>query len=368
MDSKTKFMLYALQIANKGLYKTYKNPLVGSVIVHNNKIIGEGFHQKFGGNHAEVNAINSVKDKSLLKKSTIYITLEPCSHYGKTPPCTDIIIKSGIKNVIIAQKDTNPIVKGKSLKILKQHGIKVEVGILKEKAYLLNRFYNYFHSHKKPFICVKFSSTLNGKGTFIKNTRTKITSDDSLQDLYLERKNYQAILIGIGTALIDDPILTVRDKNFLYPPIRIIIDKNFNINPSLNIIKDKSAPTWIFTCCKLSINQKKLFNYDHISIFYKEVWNPNNILEKLYELGVQSLFIEGGSNIISNFLLTECVNEFLIYLAPLIFFNKDTSIIKDCLNINNKYIYLPKMIIKQLSQDIKIKATPIYKEKKCLQE
>ena len=227
MNIHEKYIKRCIELAKNGLGATYPNPLVGSVIVYKNKIIGEGWHQKAGAPHAEVNAINSVKDESLLNKSTIYVSLEPCSHFGKTPPCSDLIIAKGIKKVIIGTVDPFAEVAGRGIKKLMEAGCEVQVGILEKECQDLNKRFFTFHQKKRPYIILKWAQTTDG---FIapkvqeKREPVWITNQYSKQLVHKWRSEEQAILVGTNTAIADNPKLNTRlwnGKN----PVRVVIDK-----------------------------------------------------------------------------------------------------------------------------------------------
>src|SRR5690554_4060960 len=287
------YMRRALFLAEKGKYSVSPNPRVGAVIVHDNKIIGEGYHRKYGEAHAEVNAINSVKDKSLLAQSTLYVTLEPCSHQGKTPACTDLIIKHQIPNVVIACQDSYEKVNGRGIKALEAKGVKVKLGILQEEALQFNKRFFTFYQKKRPYIILKWAETSDGfigRGIEDPNKADSwITSAASKQLVHLWRAEEDSILVGKGTALIDNPSLTCRKvegKN----PIRIAIDKNKAIPTSFKIL-NQDAPTLIFN----ALTDEKKENLHFIKIDFntrEEV--IHSILNILYQKKVQSLIVEGG--------------------------------------------------------------------------
>ena len=276
-----------IQIAKNGLGSTRPNPMVGSVIVHNNKIIGEGFTSAYGGNHAEVNAINSVKDKSLLSEATIYVTLEPCSHYGKTPPCSDLIIEHNISNIVIGTIDTHSKVAGKGIKKLINAGRNVIVGILEDECKTHHKRFFTFHNKKRPYIILKWAETANGfiapktkneaKPVWISNTISR-------QLVHKWRAEEQAILVGTNTVLQDNPSLTVRDWTG-QNPIRIVIDKIEKLSKDLNVFNNEAET--------IIISEK---NTD----FSKNI--ASQICEILYQNEINSVIIEGGSKTLQTFI------------------------------------------------------------------
>ena len=302
-----KYIQRCIDIAHNGLGTTYPNPLVGSVIVHNDIIIGEGWHKESGQPHAEINAINSVKDTSLLQDSEIYISLEPCSHYGKTPPCAQKIAELKFKKVIVGSLDPSEKVNGKGIEIIKNAGIEIVTRVLEKECKELNRRFTTFHQEKRPYIILKWAETLNKKmdnGTN-RNTPFWISNKYSLQKTHLLRSQEQAILVGKNTALIDNPYLTCRNikgKN----PIRVLIDKNLDIPASYHIFNEE-APTLIF-------NEKKQIQKDHLK--YIQIDFSKNIIpqitKNLYINKIQSIIIEGGRKTLQDFIDLNLWDEAII--------------------------------------------------------
>ncbi|MFD1096550.1 bifunctional diaminohydroxyphosphoribosylaminopyrimidine deaminase/5-amino-6-(5-phosphoribosylamino)uracil reductase RibD [Salegentibacter chungangensis] len=294
-----KYIKRCIQLARNGLGTTYPNPMVGSVIVHKNKIIGEGWHYKAGEAHAEVNAINSVEDASLLKDATIYVSLEPCSHYGKTPPCSDLIIARGIKKVVIGTVDPFAEVAGRGIKKLMDAGCKIAVGILEEECRELNKRFFTFHQKKRPYIILKWAET---EDAFIapekqdKREPVWITNPYSKQLVHKWRAEEQAILVGTNTAVADNPKLNTRlweGPN----PVRIVIDRNHRILKD-SAVFDGSIKT-IVICEEPGLNNSENLKFERID-FSKNV--PEQICEILYKYELQSVIIEGGSQSIQGFI------------------------------------------------------------------
>jgi diaminohydroxyphosphoribosylaminopyrimidine deaminase/5-amino-6-(5-phosphoribosylamino)uracil reductase len=304
-------MTRCLELAKKGLGTTYPNPLVGSVIVYNNKIIGAGWHYKAGQPHAEVHAINSVTDTTLLKKATLYVSLEPCSHFGKTPPCANLIIQKGIKKVIIGSKDPNPKVSGSGIKMLTDAGCEVVFGVLENECIAVNKRFFTYHQKKRPYIILKWAKTIDG---FIapkskpKKTPVWITHAFSRQLVHKWRSEEQAILVGTNTALEDNPSLTVRDWNG-NNPLRCVIDKDLKI-PQNHAIFNNQSKTLVFT-------QKDKEDTPFIS--YKKIYfdKPTSIVTQicdiLYKLSVQAIIIEGGSYTLQTFINENLWDEARIF-------------------------------------------------------
>jgi diaminohydroxyphosphoribosylaminopyrimidine deaminase/5-amino-6-(5-phosphoribosylamino)uracil reductase len=296
-----KYIRCCIELAKNGFGTTYPNPMVGSVVVYEDKIIGEGWHQIAGGPHAEVNAIRSVKDKSLLKKATIYVSLEPCSHYGKTPPCCDLIIENGIPNVVVGTVDPHEKVAGKGIKRILATGATVVTGILEAECNVLNKRFFTFHQKKRPYIILKWAESEDG---FIapdpqdRESRKPvwITNIYSRQLVHKWRSEENAILVGTTTVAADNPKLNVRDWSG-NNPVRIIIDQ-YNRIPKESFVLDDSVPTLIFTKSETGLSTENTtfeiidFNQDIIP----------QILQVLYQRQIQSVIIEGGQRTLQSFI------------------------------------------------------------------
>jgi len=300
------FMEKCIDLAKMGIQDVSPNPMVGSIIVYNNEIIGQGYHEKYGSNHAEVNAINSVQDKSLLEKSTLYVNLEPCCHQGKTPPCTDVIIENKIPKVVIGCKDSYSKVSGNGIKKLRNNLIEVIDCILDDKCRELNRRFFCYHEKKRPYIILKWAKS---KDNFIapinQETPFWMTSEKSKKLVHSWRAEEDAILVGRKTVVADNPSLTVRmcdGKN----PIRIVIDKELSLNKKSNVFDDQ-AETIVFNNIKSAIIDKKTY--------LKADFNKLNedILNQLYNRDILSLIIEGGKITINSFIEKNLFDEIRIF-------------------------------------------------------
>jgi diaminohydroxyphosphoribosylaminopyrimidine deaminase/5-amino-6-(5-phosphoribosylamino)uracil reductase len=294
-----KYIKRCIEIAKNGLGTTYPNPLVGSVIVYENKIIGEGWHKKAGEAHAEVNAVNSVKDKSLLKKATIYVSLEPCSHFGKTPPCCDLIIQYKIPNVVIGTVDPNIKVAGNGIKKLIEAGITVTVGVLEEECNELNKRFFTFHQKKRPYIILKWAESPDGFIAPKLKTEKKpvwITNPYSRQLVHKWRTEEQGILTGTQTIIDDNPKLDVRDWTG-NNPIRLILDQNNRI-PRTSHLFDNQQKTVVF--CKTTTDLDKENITFKIINFNKNI--ATEVVEVMYQYQIQSVIIEGGQQTLQTFI------------------------------------------------------------------
>ena len=290
-------MKRCIELASNNIGYTYPNPLVGSVVVYNNKIVGEGCHSKYGESHAEVNAINSVEDKSLLKNSTLYVNLEPCNHYGKTPPCTEAIINNNIKKVVIGSQDPNSLVNGSGIEKLKSSGCNVNVGIMNKECNELNKRFFTYHIHKRPYIILKWAESKDGFISPLKSFETLgkvnwISGEDAKKLSHKWRSEEHSILVGVQTIIDDNPILTTRLMN-RRSPIRFVLDPNSRIPVDSRILSDS------FKTVILSKKENKL-----IPNYTKEIefGNINLIIESLYKMNIQSIIVEGGTKTINHFL------------------------------------------------------------------
>jgi diaminohydroxyphosphoribosylaminopyrimidine deaminase / 5-amino-6-(5-phosphoribosylamino)uracil reductase len=305
------FMNRCLDLALSGLGFTAPNPLVGSVIVHQGIIVGEGYHREYGGPHAEVNAVNSVSDKKLLPGSILYVNLEPCSHTGKTPPCADMIIRCGIRHVVIGISDPNPLVAGKGIKKLENAGIQVTRDVLPTQCQFMNRRFFTFHTHKRPFVILKWAQTADGFMDILRDSKKPaepnwISNEISRMIVHKWRSEEQAILIGTNTASLDNPQLTVREWPG-HSPIRLVIDRKLKLPGNLHLF-DNSCRTLVFNELLEKVEQETQFvrldfNRDIIL----------QLLDCLYQLGIQSLIVEGGRTLLESFLASDMWDEARVF-------------------------------------------------------
>lgn len=307
-------MQRCIQLAKNGLGTTYPNPLVGSVIVKNNRIIGEGWHQKVGMPHAEVNAFASLKEECSLEDATIYVSLEPCSHFGKTPPCADLIISKGIKKVVIGSTDPNPKVAGRGIKKLQHAGCEVITGVLEKECIELNKRFFTFHQKKRPYIILKWAQTSNGFIAPLRQSRNEkkpvwITNGFSRQLVHKMRSEEMAILVGTQTVLDDNPSLTVRDWSG-ENPIRMAIDRKLTLNSSYAIF-DAEARTIVLN----EIESKSAGNIEYVKVDFS-LNIPKQIGEVLFERNIQSLIVEGGAKTLQRFIEADLWDEAWVFTGP----------------------------------------------------
>ncbi len=306
-------MVRAIELARLGMGQVAPNPMVGCVIVHKGLIIGEGYHRKYGEAHAEVNAVRSVKNPDLLRESTMYVTLEPCSHFGKTPPCADLIVQQQIPRVIVGSLDPNEKVSGRGIERLRAAGCEVVVGVLEEECNRMNRRFLTFHQKKRPYIILKWAQTEDG---FIDRSRdeaefgqpTWITNDLSRIAVHKMRSDEAAILVGTKTALKDNPSLTVREWSGNHP-LRMVLDRR-GVLPKTCALLDQSIETLVFT--EMGMVSKPNFEYIRINFDQEMLGKINEILVRR---GIQSLLIEGGKSLLESYLREGLWDEARIYIG-----------------------------------------------------
>lgn len=300
----TKYMARALELAALGLGKVSPNPLVGCVVVHDDQIVGEGFHESYGSAHAEVNAINSVEDQSILPECDVYVTLEPCSHFGKTPPCADMLARKQVKSVYFSCYDPNPLVAGNGQRKLKDANILAESGLLETESRFLNRRFLTFHEQRRPYIILKWAQTSDG---FIarKNFDSKWISNEASRNLVHQwRAEEDAILVGTNTAKHDDPRLNVRGWEG-DDPVRIVIDKKLELDKGLSLF-DKSQPTLVYNTQESRSDE--VLEYVRVEGDFLQ-----GILEDLFNRKIQSLIVEGGTSMLKSFIDSELWDEARIF-------------------------------------------------------
>ncbi|MFC1557974.1 bifunctional diaminohydroxyphosphoribosylaminopyrimidine deaminase/5-amino-6-(5-phosphoribosylamino)uracil reductase RibD [candidate division KSB1 bacterium] len=352
-----KLIKETLRLAKKGLGRVNPNPMVGAVIVKNGKIISKGYHKFFGGDHAEVDAIKRAENK--VKGSTLYVNLEPCCFYGKTPPCTELIVRSGINKVFIGDIDPNPSVKGKGIDFLRKHGVEVINGVLQDECRKLNKVFYKYMSTGIPFISVKIAQTVDAKISEEKGKETSITSIASKRVVHKLRSMHDAVLIGKNTAIVDDPSLTVRFCNGRSPR-RILLDENLKINSGLKLLnKPLAEDTIVFTTkdCDNSVKKKLEEKNVQVVIVKKNkdgLVNLKNVLKKAAKLGISSVMVEGGADVFSAFISQKLADKIYIFIAPKIFMQGIDSFGK-ILGINKKNKLMFETV-KQIEEDILIEA------------
>lgn len=313
-------MQRALDLAKKGSGFTSPNPLVGAVIVKNNKIIGEGYHEYYGGPHAEINAFNNAAEN--VSGATMYVTLEPCSHFGKTPPCADAIIERGIRKVVIGLKDPNPVVSGKGIAILEAAGIEVEVGVLEKEGRILNEIFLKYITTNLPFVIMKTAMTLDGKIATRTNASRWITGKESREYVHELRNRVSGIMVGIGTVLADDPSLTTRLKNSVgRDPARIIVDSSARVPLDAKVLNLKSeAKTYIAVTERASrekVSKLQEKGAEVITVQSKdERVDLKELMKELGRRNIDSVLLEGGSELNYAALEAEIVDKVCSFISP----------------------------------------------------
>lgn len=321
--TKEYYMQLALDEAVKGMGFTTPNPMVGAVIVKDGRIISRDYHHKCGEFHAERNAVNNCTED--MHGAEMYVTLEPCCHYGKTPPCTQAIIESGIKKVFIGSDDPNPLVAGKGTEILKAHGIEVETGILKEECDKINEVFFHYITHKTPFVVMKYAMTADGKIACYTGKSKWITGETARENVHKDRLKYSAVMVGINTVLVDDPMLTCRIPNGRNP-VRIICDSRLKTPIDFNIVKTaKEIPTII--ACLDEAENGKIYEESGVKLLRISEKNGHislkELMKRLGEMQIDSILLEGGSQLNYSALQEGIVNKVQAYIAPKIFGGKN---------------------------------------------
>ncbi|MGB9745200.1 MAG: bifunctional diaminohydroxyphosphoribosylaminopyrimidine deaminase/5-amino-6-(5-phosphoribosylamino)uracil reductase RibD [Desulfurella sp.] len=318
MDKDELFMKKAIELAKKGLYKTCPNPAVGAVIVKDGKIIGKGYHKKAGTDHAEVVAIKSVKDKTMLDGATMYVTLEPCNHYGKTPPCSIAILNSNIKRVVIGMLDVNKTASG-GAEFLKSHGIEVVSGILEKECRDLNKIFITNITKQRPFYAMKAAMLLNGCISIKGGVSKYITSTKSLEYVHRLRSRYNGVLVGINTVLMDDPLLNCRLKRCGQPK-RIVLDAFLKIPLSARIFGFEPQNIYIATSVSSDSNKKSILKSMGVNILECASTSDGidliDLSKKLLEKDICSVLVEGGSRIHGSFLNANLYDKVHLFYAP----------------------------------------------------
>lgn len=351
------YMKTALELAEKGIGYVSPNPMVGAVIVKDGRIIGKGYHRKYGELHAERNAFADCKEDCT--GADMYVTLEPCCHHGKTPPCTDIIIEKNIKRVFIGSSDPNPRVAGKGVRILKEHGIEVVEGVLKEQCDSLNEIFFHYITTGKPFVTMKYAMTIDGKIACHTGLSKWITGEKARHHVHEERLRHSAIMVGVGTVLADNPMLDCRLENGRNP-LRIICDTNLRTPLESNIVETADKiPTVIVTCSK---DTEKISFYENHGCRIMHVGDKDghvDLCELVCKLGdekIDSILLEGGGELNESALKAGIVNKVQAYIAPKIFGGRDAKTAVSGLGVpcpDDAYT-LENVEIKRIGEDILI--------------
>lgn len=313
-------MLRAIELAKKGCGYTAPNPMVGAVIVKDNRIIGEGYHEKYGDLHAERNAIKHCKEN--MSGATIYVTLEPCCHHGKQPPCVDAIIEAGISRVVIGSRDPNPLVSGKGAAILREHGIEVIEDYMREECDAINPVFFHYITTKRPYVCLKYAMTLDGKIATHTGESKWITGEEARKHVHMLRHRYTGIMVGINTVLKDDPMLNCRIEG-CKDPVRIVCDTKLITPLESNLVKTAKDIRTIIATCNTDIDKQNLYIKHKCEVLLiNEKGNHldlNDLMEKLGAMQIDSILLEGGGTLNWSALQAGIVNKVMTYIAPKLF-------------------------------------------------
>ncbi|SKC83262.1 bifunctional diaminohydroxyphosphoribosylaminopyrimidine deaminase/5-amino-6-(5-phosphoribosylamino)uracil reductase RibD [Maledivibacter halophilus] len=356
-----KFMEKALSLAEKGAGFVNPNPMVGCIIVKNGNIIAKGYHKTFGGNHAEIEALNSLTTDP--RGATMYVTLEPCCHYGKTPPCVNAIIESGIKKVAIGMLDPNPLVAGKGVKILREEGVEVITNVLEEKASKLNEIFIKYITTGSPFCLMKSAMSLDGKIATKFSDSKWITCDESRRYVHKLRHRYTSIMVGINTVLVDNPLLTVRIPGFEGEnPIRIIVDSKCRIPLEANVVKKLSFARTIIATTNENNNTEKIKRLEDMGVEVLILPSKNKrvdlniLMKKLGEKNIDSVLLEGGGTLNYSALKKNIVDKVNFFIAPKIIGGSlsKTPVEGDGAPLVDNAFLVDNMITHRFGQDIMI--------------
>ncbi len=360
------YMALAIKEAKKGIGRTSPNPIVGAVIVNDGRIVGRGFHKKAGTPHAEIHALHDAGEKS--EGATMYVTLEPCSHTGRTPPCCEAIVKGGIKNICIGMEDPNPLVSGAGNRFLKEHGVKVTTGINKEQCIFINRPFIKHITRSIPWVVMKAGISLDGKLSYAQGVGGRITGDESSRKVHRLRNTNDAILVGAGTVIIDNPSLTTRIAGRKgHDPVRVVLDTRLDIPLSTRLFHlESKAPTWVF--CGPNSNTNKILSLRDLGVLVDQVKidsdghvNLHEVLKKLGKKGITSIIVEGGAKVHTRFLQKRLIDTANLFLAPIFVGDQGVSIVESLTTRDSKEaIRLVDLKYKRFGQDIMIEGNVEY--------
>lgn len=366
------YMKRALELAKKGWGRTNPNPLVGAVIVKNGEVISEGYHQVLGGAHAEVTAFNNARQS--VRGSTLYVNLEPCSHYGRTPPCAKAIIEAGISKVVVAMEDPNSKVSGRGIKMLQDAGIEVVVGVLEKEARTLNEIFIKYITHKTPFVIMKTAMTLDGKIASAYGDSKWISGESSRLQVHIVRDRVSAIMVGINTVLTDNPALTTRlSSGRGKDAIRIIVDSRGLIPVDSQVINvEGSAAVILATTIMLESEKERQLEDKGVRVLKLDGLDGhvdlNKLMQELYKLEIDSVLLEGGGGLNAAALNSGIVDKAMIFIAPKFIGGRDakTPVEGEGIQFMKNAINLKDVSISRFDEDILIEG--YVKGESCLQE
>lgn len=364
MKPETKYMKRAIALARKGAGWVNPNPMVGAVLVNNGRIIGEGFHEYYGGPHAEVNAIASVieHDASLIPGSSLYVTLEPCFHHGKTPPCVDLIIEKQISRVVIGMTDPNPLVHGKGIAKLKENGVSIGYGILEPEIRRMNEVFNKYILQGIPFVVLKSAMTLDGKIATVTNASRWITCEASRKIVHQLRQQLSSIMVGVNTILTDDPMLNIRLKGQWKNPLKVIADTRLRIPVEAKVLTNDPQLTLIATTSLADKNKHKDIERLGAQVLVCPVKDEKvdlrYLMVSLSTMGIDSVLIEGGSTLAFSALNEGIVDKIISFIAPKILGGAvaPTPVGGVGIELMEDAITLTDMRIKRVGEDLMVEA------------
>ncbi|GAF14746.1 LOW QUALITY PROTEIN: diaminohydroxyphosphoribosylaminopyrimidine deaminase [Bacillus sp. JCM 19045] len=359
------YMKLALENARTMRGQTDPNPTVGCVLVKEGRVIGIGAHLKAGGPHAEIHALQMAGKEAV--GCTAYVTLEPCSHTGKTGPCALALIEAGVKQVVVAMLDPNPLVAGNGIRCLKKQGIHVETGVCEYEARALNDVFIHSILHQKPFVTAKTAITLDGKLSTHTGSSQWITSSEARTDVHHLRSEHQAIMVGVGTVVQDNPALTARIPNGRNP-LRIIVDSHLRTPLNAQVITDGQAPTWIFTAQATDENKRKALQdlgVEVIKTSGTEQVNLEEMLHSIYQRSITSILLEAGGTLNASFIEAELISKLILYMAPKIIGGRlaPTFLEGEGIGLMNDAIPVEIASVDFVGKDLKITAYPQYSKK-----
>jgi len=355
------YMKLAIDVAKAGVGQTAPNPVVGAIVVKDGRVVGIGAHLQAGEEHAEVHAIRMAGEKA--EGATVYVTLEPCSHHGRTPPCSDLLISKNVKRVVVATTDPNPLVAGTGIKKLENAGIEVVVGVLKQAADDLNAAFYHYINTKLPYVTLKSATSLDGKTATVTGESKWITGEEARLDVHRYRHQHDAILVGVNTVITDNPSLTTRLPNGGKNPIRVIVDTSLRTPLDSNVVIDGNAETWIITSRTATVKRQEQYHSMGVKVFPldDDKITITKLLSLLGQQGISSLFVEGGAEINGSFIKEKVVNQVITYVAPKIIGGKlaPTSVGGTGFERMEEILHLRIKSVEQLGKDIKIISVPL---------
>ncbi|MFC4556774.1 bifunctional diaminohydroxyphosphoribosylaminopyrimidine deaminase/5-amino-6-(5-phosphoribosylamino)uracil reductase RibD [Virgibacillus kekensis] len=351
------YMQIALNLARTAAGQTSPNPPVGSVVVKDGEILGMGAHLRAGEPHAEVHALNMAGDNA--EGATIFVTLEPCSHYGKTPPCADLIIERGIRRAVVAVTDPNEKVAGRGIEKLRKAGIEVELGVMQKDAEAVNAVFFHYTRTKTPYVTMKSAVSFDGKTATRTGDSKWITGEAARLDVHQYRHKHDAILVGAGTVIADNPSLTTRIPHGGKNPIRIVLDRKLRTPLDTKVLNDGQAETWIFTEAGEQDHAPYL-EKEQVTVIQLDQLTVEHVLQELGKRNVMSLFVEGGATVNGSFLESRRINQLVTYMAPKLIGGKlsPTSIGGEGFASMAETLSLEITQVEMIGSDLKIVAEP----------